>query len=116
MKYTKWILILALMLGACSERSAPPAATVSPKQAGTPTPAGQAMLPNPAIPVPPSPSASDPTPAPSLKDKYPNKDAFLADIKAVNPAIAVELDGKGVSSGLGPAMPYRTNKDGSVSR
>jgi hypothetical protein len=113
MKYAKWILILALALGACSERSAPAPAGASPK---TLAPGGQALLPNPALPVPPSPSASDPTPAPSMKDKYPNKDAFLADLKAVNPVIAVELDGKGVSSGLGPAMPYRTNKDGSVSR
>jgi hypothetical protein len=122
MKYTMWILVLALTLGACSERSAPPAAAASAKQAGTPetaAPAGQAanlQMPNPVIAAAPSPSSSDQAPAPSLKPKYPDKAAFLADINAVKPAMQVELDGDAVAPGFGPATRYHMNKDGSVSR
>jgi len=120
MKYTKWILILALALGACSDRSAPPPATAPAKQAAAPetaAPAGQASSPpSPALPASPSSSASDSAPAPSLKPKYPDKTAFLADVKAANPTTAVELDGETVAPGFGPPMRYRTAKDGSVSR
>jgi hypothetical protein len=121
MRYTKWVVIMALALGACSERSAPPAAT-PPKPAAAPetaAPAGQAanpQAPNPAQAAAPSPSAPDASPAPSLKSKYPDKAAFLADIKVVKPANQVELDGETVSPGFGPGMRYRTGKDGSVSR
>jgi hypothetical protein len=51
-----------------------------------------------------------------MKPKYPDKTAFLADVNAVKPATAVELDGETVSPGFGPPMRYRTGKDGSVSR
>ncbi|HSS69835.1 MAG TPA: hypothetical protein VLQ46_04175 [Casimicrobiaceae bacterium] len=108
MKYTKWILILALALGACSNRNAPPPAAA---------PAGQASSPpNPALAAPPTSSASDSAPAPSLKPKYPDKTALLADVKAAKPTTAVELDGETVAPGFGPPMRYRTAKDGSVSR
>src|ERR1700758_4295518 len=122
MKYTKWVVILALALGACSERSAPPAAATSAKQGGAPetaAPAGQAAnphVPNPALPFAPIASASDSVPAPSLKPKYPDKTAFLADVKAAKPTSAVELDGETVAPGFGPPMRYRSAKDGSVSR
>src|ERR1700751_3841514 len=108
MKYTKWVVILALALGACSERSAPPAAAAG--KAANPQP------PTPALAAAPSPSASDSVPAPSLKPKYPDKTAFLADVKAAKTASAVELDGETVAPGFGPPMRYRTAKDGSVSR
>ena len=122
MKYTKWVFVLTLALGACSERSAPPAAATPAKPAGAPetaAPAGQAanpQTPNPVLAAAPSPSAAAPAPAPSLKSKYPDKAALLADIKAVKPANQVELDGETVSPGFGPGMRYRTGKDGSVSR
>ena len=44
------------------------------------------------------------------------KAALLADVKALHPAYAVELDGQGVSTGFAPAAKYRTNSDGSISR
>jgi len=122
MKYTKSMLILALALGACSERSAPPGAAASPTQApapGTTAPAPQAATPqmgNPVLTAAPSPAAPDPAPAPSLKPKYPDKTALLADIQAVKPAMQIELDGETVAPGFGPATRYRTNKDGSLSR
>ena len=122
MKYTKCILILALALGACSERSAPPAAAAPAKQPGateTAAPEGQAANPhmgNPVLAATPSAPASDPAPAPSLKQKYPDKTAFLADIKAVKPVMEVQLDGESVPPGFGPATRYHVNKDGSVSR
>ena len=122
MKYTKWIPILALALGACSERSAPPAAATSAKPAdapGTAAPAGQAanpQVPNPVVAAAPSPPPSDPNPVRDMKPKYSDKAAFLADIQAVKPAMQVELDGQSVSPGFGPAMRYRTGKDGSVNR
>jgi hypothetical protein len=56
------------------------------------------------------------TPAATLKPRYPDKDAFLADLKAVHPSSAVELDGKGVRDGFGPALRYHTNPDGSISQ
>ena len=71
---------------------------------------------NPVLAAAPSPTAPDPAPAPSLKLKYPDKAAFLADIKAVKPAMQIELDGETVAPGFGPATRYRTNKDESVSR
>jgi hypothetical protein len=123
MKYTKWVVILALAVGACSERSAPPAAATSAKQAGAPetaAPTGQVanpQMPNPALAAAaPSPSASDSAPAPSLKPKYPDKTAFLADVKAAKPVFAVKLDSETVAEGFGPPMRYRMNKDGSVTR
>ena len=125
MRYTKWIVILVLVLGACSERSAPPAAATSAKPAGAPetaapaAPAGQVanpQVPNPMVAAAPSPPPSDPTPAPDMKPKYRDKAALLADIQAVKPAMQVDLDGQTVSSGFGPAMRYRTGKDGSISR
>ena len=122
MKYTKWVVILALALGACSERSASPAAATLVKQGGAPetaAPAGQAanpQTPKPALAAAPSPSASDSVPAQSLKPKYPDKTAFLADVKAAKTASAVELDGETVAPGFAPPMRYRTAKDGSVSR
>jgi len=121
MKYTKWIAILALALGACSERSAPPAA-VSAKPAAAPetaAPAGQTanlQMPNPVLAAAPSPSTPDPAPAPGLKPKDADKAAFLADIKAVKPTMQVDLDGNAIEPGFGPATSYRSNKDGSVSR
>ena len=54
------------------------------------------------------------TPAATLKPHYADREAFLADLKAVHPSSAVELDGTGVSSGFGPPMRYRTNRDGSI--
>ena len=122
MKYTKWIPILALALGACSDRSAPPPAAASAKQGGAPetaAPAGQAanlQMPNPVLAAAPSASPSEQAPAASLQPKYPDKAAFLADIKAAKPAMQIELDGDAVSPGFGPATRYRTNKDGTVSR
>ena len=122
MKYTKWVVILALAVGACSERSAPPAAATSAKQAGAPetaAPTGQPanpQMPNPALAAAPSPSASVSAPAPSLKPTYPDKTAFLADVTAAKPVTAVELDGETVAPGFGPPMRYRMAKDGSVSR
>lgn len=59
-----------------------------------------------------------PTPAPPptarLKARYPDRGAFLADVQAVRPVMAVELDGQLISTGFGPAMRYRTGDDGSV--
>src|SRR5215472_14230387 len=98
MKYTKWILILALALGACSERSAPPATAA--KQAGAPEAtapvplAANQQMPNPVLAAAPSPQASDPAAPPSLKPKYSDKAAFLADVKAVKPTMQVDLDGE----------------------
>jgi hypothetical protein len=60
--------------------------------------------------VPPAPE----TPAATLKPRYADKAAFLADLKAAHPSSAVELDGTGVSSGFGPPLRYRTNRDGSI--
>ena len=62
-----------------------------------------------------SPSVSD-TPAPTLKPQYPDKAALLADLQKVHPSNAVNLDGKEIASGFGPAMQYRTNAEGSISR
>jgi len=59
------------------------------------------------------PSAPE-TPAATLKPRYPDKAAFLADLKAAHPSSAVELDGTGVSNGFGPPLRYRTNRDGSI--
>jgi len=59
------------------------------------------------------PSAPE-TPAATLKPRYPDKAAFLADLKAAHPRSAVELDGTGVSNGFGPPLRYRTNRDGSI--
>jgi hypothetical protein len=122
MKYTKWTLVLALALGACSERSAPPPAAASAKQAGAPETAAPAPLaanqqmPNPVLAAAPSPPASDPSPAPGLKQNYPDKTAFLADIKAAKPTMQIDLDGQTVAPGFGPPTRYHVNKDGSVSR
>jgi hypothetical protein len=62
--------------------------------------------------LPPGPTAL----APSLKPRYPDKAAFLADVKAVRSSIAVELDGEVIWTGFGPAASYRTSDDGSVTR
>ena len=59
------------------------------------------------------PSAPE-TPAASLKPRYRDKAAFLADLQAAHSSSAVELDGTGVSSGFGPPLRYRTNRDGSI--
>jgi hypothetical protein len=54
------------------------------------------------------------TPAATLKPRYADRAAFLADLKAAHPSSAVELDGTAVSSGFGPPLRYRTNRDGSI--
>jgi hypothetical protein len=54
--------------------------------------------------------------AATLKPRYPDKAALLADLQTTHPGSAVEVDGKGVWSGFGPELRYRTNGDGSISR
>jgi hypothetical protein len=56
------------------------------------------------------------TPPPSLKSRYPDKAAFIADVKAIHPVYGVKLDGKVVWSGVAPVVAYRTSEDGSVSQ
>lgn len=52
----------------------------------------------------------------NLKPRYPDKDSFLADVKANQPPHAVALDDVTVWEGFGPAARYHTDKDGSISR
>ena len=51
-----------------------------------------------------------------LKASYPDKEAFLADVKANHPPHAIALDDDTIWQGFGPAARYHTNKDGSISR
>lgn len=51
-----------------------------------------------------------------LKPSYPDKEAFLSDVKANHPPQAIALDDSTVWEGFGPAAQYHTNKDGSISR
>jgi hypothetical protein len=55
------------------------------------------------------------TPPASLKKRYPDKAALLADLRSIHPGYAVELDGRSIWTGVGPAISYRTNSDSSVS-
>jgi hypothetical protein len=55
-------------------------------------------------------------PGPALKPEYSDKAAFLADLEATRPKQAVLLDGKSAWNGFGPAISYRTNGNGSISR
>ena len=59
---------------------------------------------------------SVPSEAPALKTQYPDKAALLADLQAIHPGLAVELDGERVWEGFGPAIKFRKNPDGSISR
>jgi hypothetical protein len=56
------------------------------------------------------------TPNPGLKPEYSDKTSFLSDLQATRPSNAVDLDGKNVWSGFGPATRYHTNQNGSISR
>ena len=55
------------------------------------------------------------SPASDLKPEYSDKAAFLANLEATRPKQAVALDGKNVWKGFGPAISYRTNRNGSIS-
>jgi hypothetical protein len=61
--------------------------------------------------LPPQPPAKQ-----ALKPRYADKAALLADLQAIRPPYAVRLDGRIIWQGVGPAAPYRTGDDGSVSR
>jgi hypothetical protein len=54
-------------------------------------------------------------PASDMKPEYSDKAAFLANLEATRPKQAVALDGKNVWKGFGPAISYRTNRNGSIS-
>lgn len=56
------------------------------------------------------------TPGQDMKPEYPDKAAFLANLQQTRPTQAVELDGERVWKGFGPAITYRTNGNGSISR
>lgn len=120
MKRTHPILALVAALAACATPG-PPAPPANPAAAGKFAPS--------TAPKPPQSEESmgiearivlgkTGTPAPpsqaSLKARYPDKAAFLADVQAVKPVMAVELDGKLIATGFGPALRYRTADDGSV--
>ena len=62
------------------------------------------------------PATDTHTPAASLKPSYPDKESFLADVKATHLPQAVVLDNSMVWDGFGPATRYHTNTDGSISR
>ena len=78
----------------------------------------------PSVSSPPSEQAraiQEPLPAPKapdedLKAKYSDKAALMANLEATRPTQAIELDGKKVWNGFGPAIAYRTNGNGSISR
>jgi glucose/arabinose dehydrogenase len=105
------ILVTLLTCVACSpqDQSAPRA---NPAAADTPAPAAAPPTATTEAKLPPVSQ----TPAPTLKPRYPDKAALLADLQTTHPSSAVELDGKDVWSGFGPALQYRTNGDGSISR
>ena len=106
-----FILVALLTCVACSpqDKSAP---TPNPTAADT-HPSGVASPPGTTeAKSPPAPKV----PAPALQSQYPDKAALLADLQKLHPNNAVNLDGKEVGSGFGPALQYRTNADGSISR
>ena len=102
---------------ACS----PPAPSTSHDPKGT-TAVGSSDAP--AVSSPPSEQArttegsipAPATPGEGLKPEYSDKAALLANLEATRPTQAVELDGKKVWKGFGPAITYRTNGNGSISR
>lgn len=113
--YLSFATLLACV--ACS----PPAPSTSHDPKGT-TPVGSSDTP--AVSSTPSEQARTiqaPLPEPKapdrdLKAKYSDKAAFLASLEAAKPTQAIELDGKNVWKGFGPAIAYRTNGNGSISR
>ena len=106
-----------LACAACS----PPAPSTSHDAKGT---AAVGSFDAPAVSTPPSEQAraiQEPLPAPKapdedLKAKYSDKAAFMANLEATRPTQAIELDGKKVWNGFGPAIAYRTNGNGSITR
>jgi hypothetical protein len=119
-----YCICAALLTCACSApgpsapQTVPPAASVagSPPAAATgdgPTKEmgieGHVVLGK--VPAPGSSST-----AAALRLRYPDKAAFLADVQTAHPVQAVVLDGSAVWQGFGPALSYRTNLDGSISR
>jgi hypothetical protein len=113
--YSAFATLLAC--GACS----PPAPSTSHDQKATtavgssnaaPTsspPSEEARIVQGQIPAPAAPDKD-------LKPEYSDKAALLANLEATRPTQAVELDGKNVWKGFGPAISYRTNGNGSIRR
>ncbi|TMH52195.1 MAG: hypothetical protein E6H60_06155 [Betaproteobacteria bacterium] len=99
-----------LMCGACSNRTAPHAPPAATTEAPTQEMGIEARAVLGKLPAPGSEGPS------SLRPRYPDKAAFLADLQTTHPGHAVELDGKSVWSGFGPALQYRSNTDGSITR
>jgi hypothetical protein len=114
------ILAMLLMCSACSVpgpaapgagATAAPGASPSAKSA-TASPLGLEAH---VILDKPKPRGSE-TPGPSLKPRYADKAAFLADVQAMRPSNAIMLDGSSVWDGFGPPEQYHTNGDGSISQ
>jgi hypothetical protein len=113
--YSTFAILLAC--GACS----PPGPSTSHDQKATtavgssnaaPTsspPSEEARIIQGQIPAPAAPGQD-------LKPEYSDKAALIADLEATRPTQAVELDGKKVWKGFGPAFSYRTNGNGSIRR
>ena len=51
-----------------------------------------------------------------IKSSYPSAEALKADLAKEISAFAVTLDGELIRAGYGPAISYRSQPDGSVSR
>ena len=112
-----------LTCGACSKPTAPHAPPAVGGTSGSPgaPPAATTEAPTQETGIEarvilgklPAPGSEVPS---SLKPRYPDKAAFLADLQTTHPGHAVELDGKSVWSGFGPALQYRSNTDGSITR
>ena len=113
--YSTFAILLAC--GACS----PPGPSTSHDQKATTAVGSSNAAPTSSPPSEEARIIQGQIPAPAvpgqdLKPEYSDKAAFLANLEAARPKQAVLLDGKSAWNGFGPAISYRTNGNGSISR